>query len=114
VASPTAAARSLLKNNCHKFKPISADEYHWDRQSFHQPQDDEQASTSAPAQQQPARGEDDDCGIPVYVMLPLDTIRMHTSASGRSVSVIQNEVALEVALHTLREAGVTVRGLGWE
>ena len=93
---------SLLRDNSKKFRPIDADEHHWDRQSFHQPQDSE------PGTSQPARPESDDIGIPVYVMLPLDTIRTHTTSDGKTVSSIRNEVALEVALHTLREAGVTV------
>jgi hypothetical protein len=47
-------------------------------------------------------------GVPVYVMLPLDTIRMHYNSDGSSASFIQNELALNVSLLTLKQAGVKV------
>ncbi len=41
-------------------------------------------------------------GLPVYVMLPLDTVWL-LERDGRSASVIKREAALEVALRTLRK-----------
>ena len=45
-----------------------------------------------------------DHGLPVYVMLPLDTVWL-LERDGRSASVIKREAALEVALRTLRKVG---------
>lgn len=44
-------------------------------------------------------------GIPVYVMLPLDTVS--------SEGVLRNPRALEVGLRALKAAGVTVRSINW-
>lgn len=44
-------------------------------------------------------------GIPVYVMLPLDTVS--------SEGVLRSPLALEVGLRALKAAGVTVRSLNW-
>jgi len=47
-----------------------------------------------------------DCpGCPVYVMLPLDTVWV-VERDGRSMSVLKKERSLEIALHTLKQAGV--------
>lgn len=54
-------------------------------------------------------------GCPVYVMLPLDTVWV-VERDGRRVSILNKEPALDIALHTLRQAGVegvmVRRGLG--
>jgi beta-amylase len=44
-------------------------------------------------------------GCPVYVMLPLDTVWV-VEREGRKVAVLKREKALEIALHTLKQAGV--------
>lgn len=44
-------------------------------------------------------------GCPVYVMLPLDTVWV-VEREGRRVAILKRERALEIALHTLRSAGV--------
>ena len=56
------------------------------------------ASPDAP----PAEADPADHGLPVYVMLPLDTVWL-LEREGRSASVIKREAALEVALRTLRK-----------
>ena len=70
------------------------------------------ASPDAP----PAEADPADLGLPVYVMLPLDTVWL-LERDGRSASVIKREAALEVALRTLRKVGrsrcpVLVSGAG--
>lgn len=100
----------MLKENHHKYRRIEADENAWDRATVLGSQDEDQASEPAPARpSSPAQPSREDVGIPVYVMLPLDTIQVTTDAEGRTCTRITNEMALELALHTLREAGVTVR-----
>lgn len=47
-------------------------------------------------------------GVPVYVMLPLDTICVRRNEDGSSSSRIQDDLALQVSLCTLKEAGVKV------
>ncbi len=59
------------------------------------------ASPDAP----PAEADPADHGLPVYVMLPLDTVWL-LEREGRSASVIKREAALEVALRTLRKVGL--------
>ena len=59
------------------------------------------ASPDAP----PAEADPADHGLPVYVMLPLDTVWL-LERDGRSASVIKREAALEVALRTLRKVRV--------
>jgi beta-amylase len=44
-------------------------------------------------------------GCPVYVMLPLDTVWV-VERDGKKVSVLKKERSLEIALHTLKQAGV--------
>ncbi|WIA44381.1 hypothetical protein OEZ86_007152 [Tetradesmus obliquus] len=44
-------------------------------------------------------------GCPVFVMLPLDTVWV-VEREGRKVAILKRERALEIALHTLRKAGV--------
>eukprot|EP00798_Chlamydomonas_sp_ICE-L_P013265 gene13265-19105_t len=44
-------------------------------------------------------------GCPVYVMLPLDTVWV-VDRDGRKDSVLKKERSLEIALHTLKQAGV--------
>lgn len=44
-------------------------------------------------------------GCPVYVMLPLDTVWV-SERGGRRVSVLKKEKTLDLALHTLKQAGV--------
>lgn len=44
-------------------------------------------------------------GCPVYVMLPLDTV-WTVHRGDRSISVLKKERSLEIALHTLKQAGV--------
>lgn len=44
-------------------------------------------------------------GCPVYVMLPLDTVWV-LERDGKKVSVLKKERSLEIALHTLKQAGV--------
>lgn len=48
-------------------------------------------------------------GVPVFVMLPLDTIKVVTHPDGSSESCIQNEISLDIALQTLKSVGVQVR-----
>ncbi len=44
-------------------------------------------------------------GCPVYVMLPLDTVWV-LERDGKTKSILKNERSLEIALHTLKQAGV--------
>jgi hypothetical protein len=44
----------------------------------------------------------------VFVMLPLDTIKVVHHPDGTSESCIQNEVSLDIALQTLKSVGVQV------
>ncbi|KAI8465551.1 MAG: beta-amylase [Monoraphidium minutum] len=46
-----------------------------------------------------------DVGCPVFVMLPLDTVWV-VDRDARRVAILKREKALEIALHTLRAAGV--------
>jgi hypothetical protein len=46
--------------------------------------------------------------VPVYVMLPLDTIRVHHHGDGTSESCIQSDENVDRWLVTLKEAGVKV------
>ncbi|KIZ05231.1 hypothetical protein MNEG_2733 [Monoraphidium neglectum] len=46
-----------------------------------------------------------DLGCPVFVMLPLDTVWV-VERDGKRVAILKREKALEIALHTLRSAGV--------
>ena len=46
--------------------------------------------------------------MPVYVMLPLDTIKVVKHPDGSSESCIQNEISLDIALQTLKSVGVQV------
>lgn len=48
-------------------------------------------------------------GVPVFVMLPLDTIKVVHHPDGSSESCIQNELSLDIALQTLKSVGVRVR-----
>ncbi|KAF5827053.1 beta-amylase [Dunaliella salina] len=59
------------------------------------------------AEEVPVRtSPDEGCpGCPVYVMLPLDTVWV-VERDGRSMSVLKKERSLEIALHTLKQAGV--------
>jgi beta-amylase len=44
-------------------------------------------------------------GCPVFVMLPLDTVWV-IEREGRKISILKKERSLEIALHTLKQAGV--------
>ena len=44
-------------------------------------------------------------GVPVFVMLPLDTVWV-IERDGRKISILKKEKSLEIALHTLKQAGV--------
>ncbi|PNW83114.1 hypothetical protein CHLRE_06g307150v5 [Chlamydomonas reinhardtii] len=44
-------------------------------------------------------------GCPVYVMLPLDTVWV-VERDGKRISVLKKERSLDIALHTLKQAGV--------
>lgn len=44
-------------------------------------------------------------GCPVYVMLPLDTVWV-LERDGKTKSILKKERSLEIALHTLKQAGV--------
>lgn len=48
-------------------------------------------------------------GVPVFVMLPLDTVKVVHHPDGTSESCIQNELSLDIALQTLKSVGVQVR-----
>lgn len=56
-------------------------------------------------QESPAQPVPMETGVPVYVMLPLDTVWL-LDREGQRFSVIKREAALEVALRTLHKAGV--------
>jgi hypothetical protein len=47
-------------------------------------------------------------GVPVFVMLPLDTVKVVHNPDGSSESCIQNELSLDIALQTLKSVGVQV------
>lgn len=51
------------------------------------------------------QSEPSSSGCPVYVMLPLDTVWV-VERDGKKVSVLKKERSLEIALHTLKQAGV--------
>lgn len=79
----------LLRENKQRIQIPEADEERWDVRFPEQ-----QPEPAATAQ-----------GCPVYVMLPLDTVGT-VERDGKRVSVLKKERALEIALHTLRHAGV--------
>lgn len=64
-----------------------------------------EASTSGRAS--PGRNTDEP-GVPVYVMLPLDTICVKPNPDGTTESVIRNEQDLQMSLVQLKAAGVQV------
>lgn len=76
------------------------------RQRIQIPQVDEERfepgfpdSESEPISSTPASG------CPVYVMLPLDTVWV-VNRDGKRTSVLKKERTLDIALHTLKQAGV--------
>lgn len=78
----------LLLENKQRIKIPEANEERWD---VRPPDQEAEASVAQ--------------GCPVYVMLPLDTVGT-VERDGKCVSVLKKERALEIALHTLRHAGV--------
>lgn len=77
----------LLRENRQRIQIPEVDEERWDASIA-----DAQESSYAP-------------GCPVYVMLPLDTVWV-VDREGKKVSILKKEGALEIALHTLKQAGV--------
>ncbi|KAL6753941.1 beta-amylase [Haematococcus lacustris] len=55
--------------------------------------------------EQETRQPSSSAGCPVYVMLPLDTVWV-VERDGKKCSVLKKERSLEIALHTLKQAGV--------
>jgi hypothetical protein len=84
---PPPCARRLLREN---------------RQRIKIPDIDEERFEPSFADTQP---EASSSGCPVYVMLPLDTVWV-VERDGRKQSVLKKERSLEIALHTLKQAGV--------
>lgn len=98
----------LLKENRQRMKTFMVDEERYEASVLAASQDDDdpfgldsperlEASTSgsgAPHQ-----------GCPVYVMLPLDTVWV-LERDGKTKSILKKERSLEIALHTLKQAGV--------
>lgn len=78
----------LLRENRQRMKIPEIDEERWEA-SF--PENQSEPSSSS--------------GCPVYVMLPLDTVWV-VERDGKRVSVLKKERSLEIALHTLKQAGV--------
>ncbi len=67
--------------------------------------DDERCETSSQEPQPEPSTSSPQQGCPVYVMLPLDTVWV-VERDGKKVSVLKKERSLEIALHTLKQAGV--------
>lgn len=88
--APASCACRLLRENRQRIKIPDIDEERFES-SFTE-QDTAQPSSSA-------------SGCPVYVMLPLDTVWV-VERDGKKVSVLKKERSLEIALHTLKQAGV--------
>ncbi|GAX80527.1 hypothetical protein CEUSTIGMA_g7965.t1 [Chlamydomonas eustigma] len=84
----------LLKENRQRMKTVVYDDERFEP-SINEPQP-EPSCSPATAQRQ---------GCPVFVMLPLDTVWV-VEREGRKVSILKKERSLEIALHTLKQAGV--------
>lgn len=78
----------LLRENRQRIQIPDVDEERWDA-NFSDVQPEASSSTE----------------FPVYVMLPLDTVWV-VERDGKKVSILKKEKALEIALHTLKQAGV--------
>jgi beta-amylase len=91
--APAAARRRLLRENRQRIKipPLEVDEEERFEQAFGP---EPETALSGPSS-----------GCPVYVMLPLDTVWV-VERDGKRVSVLKKERSLEIALHTLKQAGV--------
>lgn len=74
------------------------------RQRINIPEVDEERFSEANIPDSPAVASSSN-GCPVYVMLPLDTVWV-VEREGKKVAVLKREPALEIALHTLKQAGV--------
>lgn len=64
---------------------------------------------AAPHAQRGALQHSPVAGVPVFVMLPLDTVGIEIHGDGSTRSVVQNVEALQQSLRNLKAAGVTVR-----
>ncbi len=64
--------------------------------------DEERFDTQYPEAEEPTSSGS---GCPVYVMLPLDTVWV-VERDGKRISVLKKERSLDLALHTLKQAGV--------
>lgn len=84
----------LLRENRQRMNFVVMDDERCEPSEF-EPQPEASSSGSGGAQQ----------GCPVYVMLPLDTVWV-VERDGKRVSVLKKERSLEIALHTLKQAGV--------
>lgn len=86
----------LLKENRQRLASLAADSARGSSSSPFEPQPEPSTSawSGGPAH-----------GCPVYVMLPLDTV-WSVEREGKVVSVLKKERSLEIALHTLKQAGV--------
>lgn len=73
------------------------------RQRIKIPQIDEDRFEAPEQEQASPSGSGRSC--PVYVMLPLDTVWV-VERDGKRISVLKKERSLDIALHTLKQAGV--------
>ena len=75
----------------------------------HSTQQQQQQSQQQQPQQQRSTAQALSRGVPVFVMLPLDTIQVVHHPDGSTTSCIKDEICLDLSLCTLKEAGVEVR-----
>lgn len=90
VLTSLACSRRLLRETGQHIKIPMIDEDRFDTQ-YPESQAEEPSSSGS--------------GCPVYVMLPLDTVWV-VERDGKRISVLKKERSLDIALHTLKQAGV--------
>ncbi|GIL83204.1 hypothetical protein Vretimale_11282 [Volvox reticuliferus] len=101
VATPGANALSEVEDDLYMHKFLR--EKQKEKQSVQVPIVDEDSfDTQYPDAEQPSSSGS---GCPVYVMLPLDTVWV-VEREGKRISVLKKERSLDIALHTLKQAGV--------
>lgn len=112
-ARPTASASTSVVAQPSTSNPSAGDveddlEIHRllreNRQRIKIPEVDEERFEPSFQEAEPA-AQPSSSGCPVYVMLPLDTVWV-IERDGKKVSVLKKERSLEIALHTLKQAGV--------